>query len=270
MANTTQRMNHIFKPDGKTFIMAMDHGANFNVLPAMKDPKTLIREIALAGADAFLSTVGMADKFADSFLGKGIILRIDGGVSFLGDNSKPMQIVATAEDALRLGADSVITMGFPGSKFENEVLSNLSRVVLDCHKWGIPVTAETLPRGFEKADDSRTPENITFACRQGVELGADIIKTNYTGDQESFRNLVDSVYAPVVILGGAKKVPEEQLLQEIKEALEAGASGIAMGRNIWGNANPVGYTAAIAKLIHEGCSVEVALKEMNIKVAVSK
>lgn len=266
MANVAQRMNHILQPDGKTFIMAMDHGANFNVLPAMKNTGKLIMDIASAGADAFLSTVGMADKFAESFLGKGIILRIDGGVSFLGDRSKPMQIVATAEDALRLGADSVITMGFPGSKFENEVLSNLSRVIMDCHKWGLPVTSEALPRGFEPAEDSRTPENITFACRQSVELGADIIKTNYTGDQDSFRELVESVYAPVVILGGAKKVPEEQLLGEIKDALDAGAAGIAMGRNIWGHENPARYASAITKLIHEGCSVDAALKELNTKI----
>lgn len=266
MANVTQRMNHIIQPDGKTFIMAMDHGANFNVLPAMRDPKTLIRDIAFAGADAFLSTVGMVDKFADSFFGKGIILRIDGGVSFLGDHSKAMQITATAEDALRLGVDSVITMGFPGSVFENEVLSNLAKVVLDCHKWGLPVTAEALPRGFEKSEDSRTPENITFASRQSVELGADIIKTEYTGDQDSFFKLTQSVYAPVVILGGAKKVPEEQLLQEIKDALDAGAAGIAMGRNIWGHENPARYASAISKLIHEGCSVDLALKEIHTKI----
>ena len=141
-------------------------------------------------------------------------------------------------------------------------------MVLDCHKWGLPVTAEALPRGFEKAEDSRTPENITFACRQSVELGADIVKTNYTGDMESFRQLTESVYAPVVILGGAKKVPEQQLLQEIRDALDSGAAGIAMGRNIWGHDNPVGYTAAISKLIHEDCSVEVALKEMNKKIAI--
>jgi DhnA family fructose-bisphosphate aldolase class Ia len=256
-------MNRIVQPDGKTFIMAMDHGANFNVLPALKDVGKVIKDIALAGADAFLATAGMAEQFADRFMGKGIILRIDGGVSFLGDRSKPMQVVASAEDALRLGADSVITMGFPGSVFENEVLTNLSRTCMEFHKWGIPVTAETLPRGFEKADDSRTPENITFAARQGVELGADIIKTVYTGDHDSFRELVESVYAPVVILGGAAKVPEKQLLQEIKDALDAGAAGIAMGRNIWGHENPAKYAAAIAKLIHEGCSVEQALTEIR-------
>lgn len=263
MSGVTHRMNHIFGTDKKTFIMAMDHGSNFNVLPAMKNPGKIIREVAAAGADAFLSTVGMADKFADDFLGKGIILRIDGGVSFLGDRSKPMQTVVTAKDALRLGADSIITMGFPGSKFENEILSALSRNIMDAHKWNIPVTAEMLPRGFEGGADSRTAENITFACRQGAELGADIIKTEYTGDQESFKNLVESVYVPVVILGGSKKVPERQLLQEIKDAMEAGGAGVAMGRNIWGHENPARYAAAIAKLIHENCTVEAALKELN-------
>ena len=263
MSSTAQRMNHIFRQDGKTFILAMDHGANFSVLPAIANPGKMIREIAAAGADAFLSTVGLADKFGDCFLGKGIILRIDGGVSFLGDRKNPMQVVVSPEDALRLSADSVITMSFPGSVHESEILSSLSRTVQSCHKWNLPVTAEALPRGFEKSDDFRTPENIIFSCRQAVELGADIVKTEYTGDQESFKTLTESVYAPVVILGGSKKVPERELLQDIKDALEAGGSGVAMGRNIWGHENPARYTAAIAKLIHEDCSVDAALKELN-------
>ena len=96
MAQTASRMNHIFGTDGRTFILAMDHGSNFNVLPAMKDTKKLIRELAAAGADAFLSTIGMAENFADSFLGKGIILRIDGGVSFLGGVGNPWGVVCGA------------------------------------------------------------------------------------------------------------------------------------------------------------------------------
>jgi DhnA family fructose-bisphosphate aldolase class Ia len=80
MSSIAQRMNHIFGQDKKTFILAMDHGANFKVLPALKDIGKVIRETAAAGADAFLSTVGMADKFGECFLGKGIILRLDGGV----------------------------------------------------------------------------------------------------------------------------------------------------------------------------------------------
>lgn len=265
MANKIHRMNHIFREDRKTFIMAMDHGNGFNVLPAMKQPGKIISEVARAGADAFLATVGLADKFADAFHGKGIILRLDGAASFLGSKDKPLRTVVGIEDALRLGADSVISMGFPGSKWEDQILQNLSANIMECNKWGIPLTAEMLPRGFEGGEDSRTPENITFVCRMGAEMGADIIKTEYTGTPESFKELCDSVYAPVVILGGSKKVPEEKLLTDIKEALNAGGAGIAMGRNIWNHEEPARYAAAIARLIHEDCSVEAALKELNKK-----
>jgi DhnA family fructose-bisphosphate aldolase class Ia len=265
MSNKTHRLNHIFREDGRTFIMAMDHGSIFNVLPAMKHPGEIISEVARAGADAFLANVGVAEKFADEFHGRGIILRLDGAYTFLGSRDKTVESIATVEDALRLGADSVIGMGYPGSKWEDKVLKNLAANISECNKWGMPMLAEMLPRGFEGGEDSRTPSNITFACRLGAEMGADMIKTEYTGDQESFKELCDGVYVPVVILGGSKKVPEEQLLTEIKQALEAGASGIAMGRNIWGHENPARYAGAIAKLIHENCSVDAALKELNKK-----
>ncbi|MEG0772090.1 aldolase [Clostridium sp.] len=265
MTNKIHRLNHIFREDKKTFIMAMDHGNGFNVLPGMKYPGKIISEVARAGADAFLATVGLAEKFAEDFHGKGIILRLDGSCSFLGSKDKPLQSVVGVEDAIRLGADSVISMGFPGSKWEDQILADLSRNILDCNKWGIPLTAEMLPRGFEGGADSRTPENITFACRMGAEMGADIIKTEYTGDPETFKELCESVYVPVVILGGSKKVAEEKLLTDIKDALRAGGAGIAMGRNIWNHENPARFASAIARLIHEDCSVEAALKELNKK-----
>lgn len=265
MIGTKHRMNHLFGQDGKIFIMAMDHGSNFNVLPALKDAKGMIRNLAKAGADAFLTSVGLVDKFAEDFLGKGIILRIDGGVSYLGDHKSPLKKVVSAESAIKMGADAVITMGFPGSVHESEILSSLSKTVVESHEWGLPVVAEMLPYGFEKVEDNRTPEKLTFACRQGAELGADMIKTEYTGDMESFQELTEGVYVPVVILGGSKKVPEKELLNEIREALDAGAAGIAMGRNIWGHENPTRYASAIAKLIHEDATVEQALKEFNPK-----
>lgn len=265
MSNKTHRMNHIFREDRKTFVLAIDHGNAFNVLPGMKNPGKIISEVARAGVDAFLATVGLADKFADEFHGRGIIMRLDGACSFLGSKDKPLQTVVGIEDAIRLGADAVISMGFPGSKWEDQILENLSRNILECNKWGVPVLAEMLPRGFEGGEDSRTPENITFACRQGAELGADMIKTEYTGSFESFKELCESVYVPVLILGGSKKVPEQQLLGDIKDALEAGGGGIAMGRNIWNHEDPARYAGAIAKIIHEGSSVDAALKELNKK-----
>lgn len=265
MSNKTHRKNHIFREDKKAFVMAIDHAYRFSVLPAMKDPGKVISEVARAGVDAFLSTVGLADKLADAFLGRGIIMRLDGANTFMGSKDKTVQAVVSIEDAIRLGADAVIGMGFPGSICEDKILGNLAKNIADSNKWGIPLMAEMLPRGFEGGDDSRTPASITFACRLGAEMGADMIKTEYTGDPESFKELCESVYAPVLILGGGKKVPEEQLLTEIKEALDAGGAGIAMGRNIWGHEEPARYASAIARIIHEGCSVQAALKELNKK-----
>jgi len=256
-------MNHIFLSDGRTFILAMDHGANFSVLPTMKKPGKIIRECASAGADAFLATPGLADKFAADFLGKGIILRIDGGVSHLGREPRPLQTVIEPEEAVVIGADAIVTMSFPGSRFESESLAAIARNIQKAHRWGLPVIAEALPRGFEGGEDARTPQNIIFACRQAAELGADIIKTEYTGSMETMKELVESVYVPVVILGGAKKKPEQELLQEVRDALDAGAAGVAMGRNIWGHENPAACTAAIARLIHEDCSVEAVVRELN-------
>ena len=228
----THRLNRIFASDRRTLIIAMDHGINFNVLPAMKDPGRVINECAAAGADAFLTSPGLAERFADKFRGKGIIMRVDGGISMMAREPKALQTVIDPGQALFLGADAIITMSFPGSKFEGEILAAAARTIRDAHSRGLPVIAEALPRGFEGGDDARTPQNLIFACRQAAEMGADIIKTEYTGSIETMRELAESVYVPVVILGGSKKVPERELLQEIRCALDAGAAGIAMGRNI--------------------------------------
>ena len=257
------RMNHIFLPNGKTFILAIDHGLNFNVLPAMKNPGKIIRECASAGVNAFLATPGLAGKFADDFLGRGIILRIDGGISTLGREPHPLQTIVDPEEALVSGADAIVTMSFPGSQFEGESLGSVARNIQKAHRWGLPVVVEALPRGFEGGEDSRTPKNIIYACRQAAELGADVIKTEYTGSVETMCELVESVYVPVVILGGSKKIPERQFLQEIRDAMDAGAAGVAIGRNIWGHEKPALYAAAISRLIHDNLGVEEALRELN-------
>jgi len=257
------RLNHIFLPNGRTFILAIDHGANFNVLPAMREPGKLIRQCAGAGVDAFLVSPGLLDKFAQDFLGKGIILRIDGGVSMLSQEPKPLQTVVDPEEAIFAGADALVTMSFPGSRFESESLGAVARNIQKAHRMGLPVVVEALPRGFEGGDDSRTPQNLIFACRQAAELGADIVKTAYTGSVETMRELTESVFVPVVILGGSTKLSEEKLFQEIRDALDGGAAGIAIGRNIWGHENPALYSKVISKLIHEDLGVEDALKELR-------
>lgn len=168
-------------------------------------------------------------------------------------------LIYSAEAALRLGADGVVAMGFPGSENENLNLRYLAELNDQCAQWGLPVMAEMLPRGFEGGDDARTAESIAMAMRLGAELGVDIIKTQYTGSVETFQKAVAGCYIPVVVLGGAKMEDDAAVLRTVREAIDAGGRGVAMGRNIWGHQNPQKMTAAVVAIVHQDASVEEAL-----------
>jgi DhnA family fructose-bisphosphate aldolase class Ia len=256
----THRWNHIFGEDGKALIFAMDHAAAFGMMEGLEKLGEVIRQVRAGGADAILTTYGVCTRFADEIGDLGLILRVDGGTSLLAKERGPMQLVYDVYDALRVGADAVGTMGMPGSRFETLMLPYLSKLVGQCAEWNVPVMAEMLPAGFENPGEWWTPENVGHACRIGAELGVDFIKTTYTGDVESFRRIVEQVYVPLVVLGGSKSREPRDLLDGIYGAMQAGASGVAVGRNIWRYSEPAKMTAAIATIVHEGATVDAALK----------
>jgi DhnA family fructose-bisphosphate aldolase class Ia len=256
-----RRMNHIFAKDNRTFILAMDHGAGLNVLPTLNDTRGIIEKCVGAGVDAVITTYGITTTYAEALGNAGVILRIDGGTSEIG-SGKAMSNVYSVEDALRIGADGVICMGFPGSKYEDISLQNLSINIGEASKWGMPLVAEMLPMGFEDFKQY-TPNNIALACRIGAENGADIIKTQYTGDIDSFRTVVEGCYKPVVILGGGNTNTDADLLKTIKDSLEAGGAGVAIGRSIWRHPHPEKLCKAIVRIIHDEASVEQALLELR-------
>jgi DhnA-type fructose-1,6-bisphosphate aldolase and related enzymes len=256
-----RRMNNIIQKDGKAFLVAMDHGTGVYVLPELNHPDKVIQDCIEGGADGFLMSAGTASRFADCVGNKGLLIRADGGTSDLNVNGAPFDLLVSVEDAIRLGADGVVCMDFPGATEEQAYSKILAKLVSDGAKWNMPVGAETLPRGFEfgKFDDLRTPHNLKLAARIGCELGADFIKTPYTGDKESFKELVDGCYRPVLILGGNKK-GEHELFQEIRDSLDCGAVGVIMGRNIYRNDSPVKMCEAITALVHGNVTVDEAMK----------
>jgi class I fructose-bisphosphate aldolase len=256
------RLNHIFAEDGKALIVAMDHLATFGMMEGMEDPGRVLREISAAGADAVLTTYGVVSKFAEDIGGMGIVLRVDGGTSALAKERSYSRLVYHVPDALRVGADAVGCMGMPGSVFEDKTLPYLPELVAEGTEWNVPVMVEALPGGFENPAEWWTPENIGHACRISVEMGADFIKTTYSGDVKSFQKIVEQLYVPVVVLGGSKSKDPRDLLSSIKESMDAGASGVAVGRNIWRYAEPGKMTAAIGAIIHEGASVDQAVKHL--------
>lgn len=254
------RLRRIFATDQRSVIVACDHTGFSGPLPGLEDPGKLIDTLVDSGVDAVLTTMGIAQRYADRMGKLGLILRMDGGSSIRATDMGTLRNQFSMEDAVRLGADAVICMGMIGFSEEAASLANLTQLTAQSLAWNIPVVAEMLVKG--KDGSPVAPQDIAFAMRIGVELGADIIKTSYTGPVEQYREALKSCYRPVVVLGGEKAKNETSLLESIADALDSGANGVAIGRNVWQHANPGGICRALVMLVHRGASVSQALKEL--------
>ena len=244
---TTRRMNRIFRQDGRTLIVALDHGLIDGPTRGLERPGATIAKVAAGGADAILTSYGVARRFAAELAPLGLILRVDGGATSLGGGGGQGALFFGVEEALRLGADAVAVSAFPGSPVEVESLERLAHVITVAHSWGLPVMAEMVPGGFDSPPDKRTPHAIALAVRVAAELGADFVKTPYVA---GFEAVIAGSYAPVVVLGGAKRGNEEAMLADIRAAIAAGGVGVAIGRNIFQAEDPTAMTAAVAGIVH--------------------
>jgi DhnA family fructose-bisphosphate aldolase class Ia len=252
----TRRLNHIFQPDGRVLIVAFDHGMIDGPAPGMEQPGRTLAQIVRGGADAILTTFGVATRFAREIASLGLILRLDGGGTKLGKMDGPGARFYSVEDALRLGADAVAVSAFPGSAKEEATLETLARVIAEAHAWGLPVMAEMVPGGFDSGPEFRTPESLAISARVAAELGADWVKIPYTA---GFEQVTGGCYVPAVILGGSKKGSERSLLETIRASLLAGGAGVAIGRNIFQAEEPAAMTAAVAALLHQEASIDEAM-----------
>jgi class I fructose-bisphosphate aldolase len=231
-------------------VVALDHGiAGITPLDHLEKPRILMPKLSQGGADAIIVTPGIARSCSDLFTGLGLILRIDGGATALSGEWDKMEIIRSVEDALRLGADAVIMMGTCGTSEEARSLANLGLVAARCDEWGLPLIAEMLPGGFGARDV--TINQLAASARLGAELGADVIKLRYQSPSDDYQEVTRACYVPVITLGGPKQSPEG-LIQEIQESQQAGACGVAVGRNIWQAEYPENILAQIVKSVHSG------------------
>ncbi len=251
-----RRMGRIFGADGRAVVVALDHGLIDGPITGLENPGATIARVVAGGADAILTSYGIARRFADELSPVALILRADGAATNLGTPSDgpASSVFFGVEEALRLGADAVVVTALPGSAKEEETLHNLASTTAAAHRWGIPVLGEMVPGGFDSPPELRTAPGVAAAARLGVELGADFIKAPYC---DGYREVTDATFAPVLILGGSK-VSERRMLADIRSALDAGAAGVAMGRNVFQCEDPTAMTAAIAALVHEDASVDQA------------
>jgi predicted phospho-2-dehydro-3-deoxyheptonate aldolase len=246
----------------KTVIVPMDHGLTMGPIAGLEDMTTIINKVAEGGANAVVLHKGIV-RAGHRGYGKdiGLIIHLSGSTS-LGPDPNSKVPVATVEDAITLGADAVSVHINVGAPNEPEQLQTLGDVAESCAAWGMPLFAMMYARG-PKIKEKHDPKLIAHAARVGAELGADIIKTPYTGSIESFRRVVRGCPAPVVIAGGPKMATDQDVLNMVAEAMEAGAIGISIGRNVFQHKDPTAMTRALAQIVHEGVSAEKAAKVLK-------
>jgi DhnA family fructose-bisphosphate aldolase class Ia len=253
------RMGSIFRPeDGRSVIVAVDHGGIAGPIPGIVKPPLLMRSCVLGGADAVLTTRGfLKASIRELAPSTAVILRLTGGFTVLGGGFEEEQI-STPETALRYGADgAAVTVKF-GHTREGDFIRQASLVADACEKWNLPFMVEAVAVGEDRR--SGDPDGVKLAARAAQEIGADIVKCHYTGDPESFHAVVEGCPAPVVILGGEKTEDLATVFNEVWDSLQAGGAGIAIGRNIWQNADPQAAVEAMVGLVHQGWTVNQALK----------
>jgi len=238
-------MRRLFGADGRLLLVAMDHAGFMGPLPGLDLPT--MAQVVAAGADAVMTTYGTARRASQrpGILGQAALV-----VSLDIHAVEPEEQVL---NALRLGADSVKVLASSGERGQ---WTALQRYALVCERWGMPFQAEVIPGGFDQPE-KHTPQNIASVCRQAAEMGADYVKTFYTGDPESMRRVVDGATVPVVILGGDRASDEDSLLRQVRDALSVGVSGVAFGRNIWSHADPAGITRRLVQVVHPSREVAV-------------
>lgn len=252
-AGLQRRTSRIFKRDGRSVIIAMDHTSFMpGPMPGLGDPSELIRKVVAGGADAVMMPAGSVGAAFDAIGDAGLILSV---------NTAQPGLEKQVEAALQLGADAIKCMLYPWWE-GHEGTGEVSWLGAEARRWGMPFMVETVPGGFNAGAEMRTPERVAAAARIGVELGATMIKTFYPGTAVGMKTVVDYTPVPVVILGGQKAEDERALLASVKEAVDGGAHGVAIGRNIWQHPTPDRMAAAIASIVHGGVTVEEAYREL--------
>jgi DhnA family fructose-bisphosphate aldolase class Ia len=235
------RMNRIRGDDGKILMVAMDHAAIGGPMRYLEDPLASIESVVKGRPDSLLLTRGMLRhgwKAVPSHVG--ILLRISGGFTILeGAQEFRDRVISTVEDSLRWGVDGVaVTVKF-GHELEGEFIKAASAVADACDRWEVPLLVEAMValRGSSGLEEE---EALAVAARSAAELGADLVKVKYPSKQGDLAEVAKGCPVPILVLGG-EKAADDEVLDMVSRALQDGAAGVTMGRNVWQREDPAEF-----------------------------
>ncbi|MFW5937521.1 MAG: 2-amino-3,7-dideoxy-D-threo-hept-6-ulosonate synthase [Halanaeroarchaeum sp.] len=257
----TARLDRIGR-DGRFVTVPMDHGITMGPVRGLVDIESTIDAVTRAGADAVLTQKGIASRVHENKNDKGYIVHLNGSTT-IGPDEADKRVTGTIEDAVRAGADAVSFHINVGSDHEPEQIEDLAALTTEADRLGLPVLAMAYARG--PGVDEHDAESLGHAVRLAEELGADVVKTAYSGDADSFERVVDATRLPVIIAGGS---PQGDLatLENVAGVIDAGGAGVSMGRTIFQHDDPYAITAAVAAVVHDEADPETALENAGLAV----
>jgi len=251
------RMSRIINPEtGRAVMLAFDHGYFLGPTHKLEVPGETITPL-LPYADTIMLTRGVLRTSVDPGSGANVVLRVSGGTSIVGPHLENEGITTTFEEAIRLNVAGVGLSVFVGTQFERQTLLGLAELVNQGEKYGIPVLGIT---AVGKELEKRDARYLALCCRICAELGSHIVKTYYC---EEFEKVTNSCPVPIVIAGGPKLETEMDVFNMTYDAINRGAAGVDMGRNIWQHDHPVAMLRSIRSIVHDNNKPERAFELFN-------
>lgn len=255
------RLSKIIRPEtGRTVMLAVDHGYFLGPTSGLEEPKKTIEPL-VKYADTLMLTRGVLRTCVDASVNVPIVLRVSGGTSILGNLADEGTTVSIRE-SIRMNVAGVALSIFVGSDIERKTLLALADLINEAEEYGIPVLAVTAV-GKDMVRDARY---LGLASRIAAELGAHIVKTYYCDD---FEKVTKSCPVPIVIAGG-KKIPERDAMELSYNAIQRGAVGVDMGRNIFQSDNPVPMIRTVREIVHNNLDPDQAWDFFNTAISEGK
>lgn len=229
MNGRSRRLARLMTPEGNFRMVPLDHGMSMGPVPGLADPALTAKALAAAGASCFTAHKGLVPAVADAVGGAGLLLHLSASTDVAADpNDK--RIVASVDEAIRLGCDGVSLHLNLGSATEARQLEEAGRVAAACDAWGMPLVAMVYPRG-PKVKDPRDPKLVAHAVRLAYELGCDAVKVPFTGTAATFQIACTAAPIPVLAAGGPDDA--KGFLAAMRAAHGGGARGFSAGRNLF-------------------------------------
>lgn len=257
------RLKQLFHSrNNRTCIVPIDHGTTLGAIEGLENSFDTMQQLIDGGANAVVLHKGMLNRVVEyPELVKGNYLLHLSASTCLGDFQSLKINVGSVLEGVSMGALGISVHVNLGSKYEPQMLSDFGKVAEECYRYGMPLLAMVYVQ-----NDQYNAEKVAHAARLAQEIGADLVKIDYPGSVEGVRKVVDGTQIPVLIAGGLKSDNPDEILVKINDAIQGGASGVSIGRNVFQHPKPQRITEVICNMIHHDWTLDQCIESLNTEL----